>query len=86
METLQSITLLLVLLVLASFPWAVRKALEWDARRGELTGREVVAYALYREHCRNDPGSMEHYERSAYIRAPWLMEADRRLAGGVEND
>lgn len=76
----QSIAILLVLLALAFAPWVVRKALEYDARRREMDARESVAYALYFEHCRGDRSSLEHYERSAYIRSFWLTEADRRIA------
>jgi protein-S-isoprenylcysteine O-methyltransferase Ste14 len=81
LENLQSIAILLVLVALAFAPWVWRKAKEADARRKELNGREMVAYLLYAEHCRGDRASLEHYERSAYIRAPWLAEADKRMAG-----
>lgn len=76
----QSIVVLLVLVALAFAPWVMRKALTYDARRKEMDAREAVAYALYFEHCRGNRDSLEHYERSAYIRSYWLTEADRRIA------
>lgn len=76
----QSIVILLVLVALAFAPWVVHKALKHDARRRCMNAREAVAYALYFEHCRGNRDSLEHYERSAYIRSFWLAEADRRIA------
>lgn len=81
MEQLQSIVIFLVLVALAFTPLVWRRAKQADARRKCMTGREVVAYMLYADHCRGDKACLEHYERSARIRAPWLLEADRRMAG-----
>lgn len=80
MWQLQSIVIFLSLCALAAAPWVWRKAQQRDARRREMTGREALAYLLYADHCRGDRASLEHYERSAYIRGWWLVEADKRLA------
>jgi hypothetical protein len=80
MGQLQSIVIFLALVALAFAPWVWRKAREHDARRKCMTGPEMVAYLMYTEQCRGNRESLEHYERSPYIRAYWKGKAEQRMA------
>lgn len=51
-----------------------------------LTGREAVARALYFEAVQGSTLDMLNYDANAYLRGCWLVEADRRIAGGPNVD
>ena len=70
-------------------PWTVRRFLAMftgqPARTPQpavLTGREATARHLYGEACQWSRLDMAEYDSEPYLQEAYLLEADRRIAGG----